>query len=150
MKLGLLAVFAGLALISYRTFNQSAQALTLTAKHQEMKQFSLLVRVPETYSEAQVKSAGVQWNNLIEQWKAAGIYVLSFAFPGESYTVSGTGGKTVKKESVLSGNLRVVSQVVLRAASIEQALELAKSVPVLLYGGTVEVREIPKPIQPAG
>lgn len=111
-----------------------------------MKQFSLLVRVPEAYGAERAKAVTPQWDELIEQWKAAGVYVLSFAFPGESYTVSGT-AKTVKKETVLAGNLKVVSNLVLRAESMEQALELAKSCPILIHGGTVEVREIPKPIE---
>lgn len=112
-----------------------------------MKQFSLLVRVPETYSPEQAKAVGPAWDKLIEQWKAEGVYILSFAFPGESFTVSGV-EKVVKKESVISGNLRVVSNIVLQSETMEVALELAKRCPVLLYGGSVEVRQIPKPVKP--
>lgn len=133
--------------ISDETFAQTNNT-SVSSKNKEMKQFSLLVRVPETYSTEQVKLAGQQWEALIERWKTAGIYVLSFAFPGEGYTISGAAEKLVKKESVLSGNLRVVSNIVLQVETIEQALEHAKSCPILLYGGTVEVREIPKPIRP--
>jgi hypothetical protein len=114
-------------------------------KNNEMKQFSLLVRVPDTYGAEQAKLVNPQWDKLIEQWKAEDVYVLSFAFPGESHTISGP-EKTVKKEVVLSGNLKVVSHIVLQSQTIEQALNLAKSCPILLYGGTVELREIPKPI----
>ena len=110
-----------------------------------MKQFSLLVRVPETYTTTQAKAVNPEWDKLLEQWKAEGVYILSFAFPGESFTVSGD-EKLIKKESVLSGNLRVVSNIVLQSETIEHALELAKSCPILVHGGTVEVREIPKPI----
>ncbi len=110
-----------------------------------MKQYSVLVRVPETYSAEQVKLANPQWEQLLEQWKTAGVYVLSFAFPGESYTVSGA-DKTVGNKAILSGNLRVVSNIVLQAETMAQAVELAKSCPVLTYGGAVEIREIPKPI----
>jgi hypothetical protein len=112
-----------------------------------MKQFSLLVRVPVTYSSEQAKAVGPAWEKLLEQWKAESVYVLSFAFPGESFTVSGV-EKVVKKESVISGNLRVVSNIVLQAETMEDALEQAKDCPILLYDGTVEVREIPKPINP--
>lgn len=101
-----------------------------------------MVRVPDTYTTEQAKLVNPQWEKALEQWKANHAYVLSFAFPGESYTISGV-GKTVKKESVLAGNQRVVSNIVLQAESITQALELAKECPVLLYGGLVEVREIP-------
>jgi hypothetical protein len=107
-----------------------------------MKQYSLLVRVPDTYGTEQAKSAGPQWEKVIEQWKADEVYVLSFAFPGDSYTVTGK-EKLIKKETVLSDNLKAVSNIVLQAKTIEEALDLAKSCPVLLYGGKVEVREIP-------
>lgn len=111
-----------------------------------MKQFSLLVRVPNSYDTKQAKAVNPQWDKLIEKWKAKGVYILSFAFPGESYTVSGT-EKMIRKETVISDNLKVVSNIVLQAENIEQALDLSKSCPILPYGGTVEVREIPKPIQ---
>ncbi len=112
-----------------------------------MKQYSLLVSVPDTYGTEQAKSVGPKWEKLLEQWKADSVYVLSFAFPGESFTVSGN-EKLIKKETVLSGNLKVVSHIVLQAETIEQALELSKSCPILLYGGKVEVREIPKLVKP--
>lgn len=132
MKTGLSAIIICMALIGGKT--------------QAQKQYSLLVRVPDTYGPEQAKSAGPLWDKLLEKWKADGVYVLSFAFPGESYTVSGN-EKAVKKETVLSGNLKVVSNIVLRAESIAHALTLAKSCPVLLHGGKVEVREIPKAVQ---
>jgi hypothetical protein len=95
-----------------------------------MKQYSLLVRVPDTYGTEQAKSAGPQWEKVIEQWKADEVYVT-----GKE--------KLIKKETVLSDNLKAVSNIVLQAKTIEEALDLAKSCPVLLYGGKVEVREIP-------
>lgn len=110
-----------------------------------MKQFSLLVRVPETYSPEQAKQVNPEWDKLLAQWKADGVYVLSFAFPGESFIVSGS-EKEVKRESLLSGNLRVVSNLVVQTESMEEALKLAQSCPVLAYGGAIEVREIPRPI----
>jgi hypothetical protein len=111
-----------------------------------MKQFSLLVRVPDTYSTEQAKSVGPQWDKLIEQWKAEGVYVLSFAFPGESFTVSSS-EKVIKKQTVLSGNLKVVSNLVLQSNTMEDVLDLAKSCPILQYGGSVEIREIINPVQ---
>lgn len=143
MKSGLFAVIICL-LYSGADAQSGNQAATSSKKH-VMKQFSLLVRVPETYSREQVQIANKQWEQLLEQWKASGIYVISFAFPGESYTVSGA-DKTVRKESVFSGNLRAVSNIVLQAENMDQALELAKSFPVLPFGGSVELREIPKPL----
>lgn len=110
-----------------------------------MKQFSLLVRVPNSYNSDQAEEVFPEWEKLLDEWQKSGIYVLSFAFPGESYTVSGA-TKTVKKETVLSDNLKVVSQVIIHANDMPHTLELAKKIPVLPHGGSVEVREIPKPI----
>jgi len=134
-----------LACIGCNTYAQPGN-MTSQPKDIQMKQFSILVRVPDTYSSEQAKLVGPQWDKQLEKWKAEGSYVLSFAFPGESHTVSGP-EKVVKKESVLSGNLRVVSNIVLQAETLEGALELAKGCPILAYGGTVEVREIPKQIE---
>lgn len=139
MKSGLLAIGIFLMLTGGQTFAQTGIDTT-QSKSKKMKQFSLLVRVPVSYGPEQVKAAGIQWNQLLEKWKAEGVYVLSFPFPGESYTVSGP-EKAIKKETVLSGNLKVVSNVVLLAENIEQAVELSKSIPVLPYGGQVEIRE---------
>lgn len=126
-------------------FTSYAQTGTLESKNVKMKQFSLLVRVPLTYGCVQAKAVNPLWDNLIAEWKNKGVYVISFAFPGESYTVSGT-EKIVKKETVIAENLKVVSNIVLQTDIIETALDFAKQCPILQYGGTVEVREIPKPI----
>lgn len=145
MKSGLLAISVCLMLVSCKALAQTGVD-TSQSKSKKMKQFSLLVRVPNSYDTKQAKAVNPQWDKLIEKWKAKGVYILSFAFPGESYTVSGT-EKMIRKETVISDNLKVVSNIVLQAENIEQALDLSKSCPILPYGGTVEVREIPKPIQ---
>lgn len=115
------------------------------SKSFQMKQYSLLVRVPSDYSTETAKAVNPAWEKLLQQWKEEQVYVISFAFPGESFTVSGK-EKAEKKESVLSGNLRVVSNLVVQAESMEKALALAKRCPILEFGGSVEVREIPKPL----
>lgn len=107
-----------------------------------MKEFSFLVRVPVSYSREQVSAAGTKWNLLIEKWKSDGIYMISFPFPGDGYVVAGK-NKVIKKEAVITDNLKVVSNIFLRAKDMESALELAKTFPILEYEGTVEVREIP-------
>lgn len=145
MKSGLFAVFATLFL-SGVTLAQTGSEVLPPIKIKKMKQFSLLVRVPDTYHPEQAKTVNPLWDKLLATWKATGVYVISFAFPGEGYTVTGD-EKTIKKETVFSGHLRVVSNIVLQTATMQQALELSKACPVLPYGGTVEVREIPRLIQ---
>ena len=145
MKAGPLVIIICLAFIGSKAIAQINSASS--SKMNTMKQFSLLVRVPDTYGKDQAQLVGPLWDKLIDQWKEADVYILSFPFPGESYTISGS-ERIMRKETVLSNNLKVVSNIVLQSESMEQALELAKSCPILQYGGTVEVREIPNPIKP--
>lgn len=127
--------------------SSSSEKFNQHQRKDQMKQFSLLVRVPTSYTSEQAKSVNPKWENLLTEWKAENAYVLSFAFPGESYTISGL-DNTVKQETVLSGSLRVVSNIVLQAGSFEEAIELAKRCPILAFGGSVEVREIQNPLRP--
>jgi hypothetical protein len=106
-----------------------------------MKEFSFVVRVPVSYSKEQVQQANSVWTTLLENWKKEGAYIISFPFPAEGYVVSGK-EKSIKKGSVTSDDQRVVSCIFLRAGSIDEATELAKTFPVLEFGGSVEVREI--------
>src|SRR5690242_18474034 len=112
MKTVLSAVILSLALSGNAAYSQTGSSSQ--SKNNQMKQYSLLVRVPDTYTTEQARTAGPQWDKVLEQWKADGVYVLSFAFPGEGYTVTGK-EKEVNKETVFSGNLRVVSNIVLQA-----------------------------------
>lgn len=96
--------------------------------------FVVLVRVPANYSNELAKSVHPQWVQTIEDWKASGHYVTSFAFPGTAETFPA---------QTTTDSMRLVSNIVLRAENKAQAMELAKACPVLKYGGSVEVREIP-------
>ena len=145
MKQNLLVTIICIAMATYKSYghvNIDSSKTNITA----MKQFSLLIRVPETYGSDKAKMLSPQWDKLLTDWKESGVYVVSFAFPGESYTVNGT-EKTVKKEIVLSNNLKVVSNIVIQTESMEKALEFAKHCPILKHEGTVEVREIPNQIR---
>lgn len=145
MKSYLLTIIISATLIGGKASAQTNSTAT-QSKNNQMKQFSLLIRVPVTYTSEQVKLANPLWEKTLQEWKSKGVYILSFAFPGESYTVSGS-TKAVKKETIISNNLKVVSNIVLQAESMEQVIELAKECPILTYEGSVEIREIPKPLQ---
>lgn len=144
MKSYLLMGIIGLASFSCKTYAQTNTpgSQTEIKKSINMKEFILLVRVPTTYSSEQAKAVNPKWNIVLDKWKADSVFVTSFVFPGESYVLSGA-DRLVKKIPVVADNLKVVSSIILRAASLENAVELAKVAPVLEYGGTVEVREIP-------
>lgn len=100
-----------------------------------MKAFIVLVKVPLTYTTEQAKAVNPQWDKAIADWKASGHYITSFAYPGESRIIAPQPAKE---------NLKQVSSILLRAENIEEATALAKACPILQYGGSVEIREIPK------
>lgn len=54
--------------------------------------------------------------------------------------------KLVKQETVIANQLKVVSNQVLQAKYWDQVIALAMACPILNYGGSVEIRDIPKPI----
>lgn len=144
MKLSILAVITGLTLFTHATYGQKDNftSHSETRKSTHMKEFSLLIRVPLTYTSEQAKAVNPKWNALINQWTVDSIYITSFAFPGDGYVITGS-EKIVTKEAVVSNNLKVVSNLFIRALNIEKAIELAKACPILEFSGTVEVREIP-------
>lgn len=112
-----------------------------------MKQFSLLVSVPESYDTEHAEEINPQWDELVQQWKWEGICVRSYSFPDSGYTISGI-DKVIRQESIQSDGLKTISNIILQAYTMQDALVLAKSCPVLSYGGTVEVREIPQVAEP--
>jgi hypothetical protein len=99
------------------------------------------VRVPITYTPEQVVAANEVWKVLLDKWKQQNIYITSFPFPSDGSLVSGK-EKTVTNGSVITNGFKVVSNIFLSAESEESAIELAKTFPVLEYGGSVEIRKI--------
>lgn len=149
MKSNLLAGFICLALFCGNTYAQTNTPGTSskTTKTSKMKEFILFVRVPVTYTTEQAKAVNPEWNLVTNKWKADGIFVTSFVCPGDSYVVSGA-ERSVKKEPVVADNLKIVSNIILLAENLENAVELAKACPVLQYGGSIEVRAVqPRVVQ---
>lgn len=109
-------------------------------KTKNMNEYILLIRLPLPYGPEEAAAVRPRWNALTDQWKADGIFVTSFIFPSVGYVLSGN-DKAVK-EQVVSNNLRVISNIVIKAADMETAVSLAKKCPILEQGGTVEVREV--------
>lgn len=125
----------GLGLYSQNTNNS-------TKNQKTMKEFILIVRLPEAYSTDDAVAVRPQWNALTDKWKAEGTFITSYVFPNPGYVVLDA-QKNSKKEYVkTSGGLKEVSNIIVQAVDLEQALNLAKLCPVLEQGGTVEVREV--------
>ena len=141
---------SGLLLINAQVFPQvkTNQSLIQPKKETKMKnessefkEYILLVHLPLNYGPEQAQEVREQWGRLLDQWKANGTYVTSFVYPNDGYLVKGP-QKVLTKEGIVSDNFRLVSNLILRAASYEAALELAKNCPVIEQGGIIEVREI--------
>lgn len=110
-----------------------------------MKEFILLIRLPQDYGSEQALAVREQWNALTGQWKADGTFVTSFVFPSKSYVISENG--KVTNEQVIANGRRIISCIVVKAPDIDAALSLGKKCPVLAQNGTVEVREVqPRPL----
>jgi len=148
MKSKILTGIICLTLFSFKTYAQTTTSnpQTENKKTIKMKEFILIVRLPITYTQ-QSNEVNEKWAKVVQKWKADSVFVMSFVFPTEGYVLSGS-ERTVKKESVISNNLRVVSNIILLANDIEAAIELAKVCPIFDFGGTVEVREVQRPVQP--
>jgi len=84
-----------------------------------------------------------QWFGWIEDLKAKGLYISGEALNPGGKTVKGkdpvvTDGPFAESKEVVGGYF------IIKAASIEEAAEIAKSSPDLPLGGSVEVRELMK------
>ncbi|WP_166922029.1 YciI family protein [Flavobacterium poyangense] len=144
MKSRLLVFIAFTVFASSQTYAQSKINVP-QSNNNKMKEYSLLIRVPVTYTTEQAKTVGPKWDALLNQWKENNIYIISFPFPGEGYIVSGPDKKIVKGY-IISEGLKVVSNLFIRSENMETAIELSKACPILEFGGSVEVREIPQKV----
>jgi len=110
----------------------------------KMKEYMLLIHLPLSYGPDQASALREKWTALTDQWKANGIFVSSFVFPGESYIVAGT--NSVTQKDIVSNGLKVVSTIIIRASDFKEAVQLAQNCPILEQEGIVEVREVqPRP-----
>ncbi len=109
----------------------------------QLKEFMLLFRYEpsnEEPTQQQLDDMHKHWGDFIGgiamQGKLVGTHQLGFS--GKQITANKdiTDGVYVADNHMLGGNM------ILKTASLEEAAELAKGCPILLMGGTVEVREI--------
>jgi hypothetical protein len=110
---------------------------------EKLKEFMLLFRMEPSNqqpTEAQLNEMHQQWGdfigNIAMQGKLVSTHQLGFEGVQIAADQSTTQGIYVANNQILAGNM------VLKAINIDQAVNLAKKCPILLMGGTVEVREI--------
>ena len=109
----------------------------------QLNEFMLLFRFEPTNQEptpAQLQEMHQQWGAFIGgiamQGKLVSTYQLGFDGRQIFADLTTQEGFQIAEGKTLSGNM------VLKAESIEVATELAKKCPILLMGGTVEVRNL--------
>jgi len=134
MKKFLLMV--GLAIACIRGFAQQQGG--------DSKQFMLIVRyrtdAPAPSAEL-MKTNGEHWGQFIADVAKSGKLVSGLRPQQTGRTIAGH-DKTVQ-ESAYVGDKAVVSAFfVVKAASLDEATEIAKKVPIYEMGGSVEIREI--------
>jgi hypothetical protein len=107
----------------------------------ELKEFMLLFRsqpINELPTPAQLQEMQGQWGKFIGgiamQGKLVSTYQLGFEGTQIFADHTTQNGLQIAEGKTMTGNL------VLKAESLEVATELAKNCPILLVGGTVEVR----------
>ena len=110
-----------------------------------MKEFMLIFRNEKT--EGAEKPSAEQMQAIMKQWQS---WIRGIAKMGQ---YSGTNrllpeGKSIKPDKIISdGPYMEVKEmvggyVIVKAGSLNEAVELAKGCPNLLYGGNVEVRAV--------
>lgn len=134
-KIALLAVL----LTSDIAFCQVKSPLLI--KTEKMKEYLLLIRLPLSYGPEQAAAVRGQWKALTDRWKADGIFVTSFIAPTQGYVITGE-ERTISKKTIVSNDTKLISNIIIKTADIEQAAKLAQLCPVLNQGGTVEVKEV--------
>ncbi|MGL5888501.1 MAG: YciI family protein [Bacteroidia bacterium] len=110
----------------------------------QSKEFMLLFRFDATQThqptEAELAEQNQQWGsfigNIAMQDKLVSTHHLGFEGKEVSADKSVTDGIYVAQSEMLGGNM------IIRAASIDEAVEISKDCPILAIGGRVEVREI--------
>lgn len=109
----------------------------------QLKEFMLLFR----YEPSNQEPTAEQLSTMHKHW---GDFIGNIAMQGKLVSTHQLGfeGKQIHANQntaegiYISENLTLGGNMVLKAESIEQATEIAKKCPILMMGGTVEVRDV--------
>ena len=110
-----------------------------------MNEFMLIFRnaMPKGHekpSAEQMQTMVSQWQNWITEISYLGKYSSTNRLLPEGKTIKP--GKVVTDGPFVEGKEMVGGYLVIKADTLNEAVELAKSCPALEYGGTVEVRSV--------
>ena len=96
----------------------------------------------KTLPPAEMEKLMGAWFGWITDLRNKGAYKDGDPLDDAGRVVSGLGGKTVTDRPFAEGKEEVGGYLMIQAASLDAASEIAKGCPVLLNGGSVEVRQI--------
>ncbi|WP_461095279.1 YciI family protein [Spirosoma gilvum] len=108
-----------------------------------MKEYVFLVQfgLQQTLTPEQQKQNSADWGKLIQHWTEQGVFVGSSLINQPGVVISGP-ERTVSQGYLPNADFRVVSAIRVMAADLNEAVEMAKSCPILAYQGKIEVREV--------
>ncbi|WP_341227471.1 hypothetical protein [uncultured Arcticibacterium sp.] len=110
---------------------------------EQLKEFMLLFRLNPSHaapSPEQLLQTQKQWSDFIANIAMQGKLVSThqLGFDGKQITAD----YSIKDEINICQHESMSGNMILKAPTLERALQLAKKCPILLMGGTIEVRNI--------
>lgn len=109
----------------------------------KLEEFMIIFRlVPNTEPSTpeQVEQMHQQWGAFIGSIASQGKLLGTHRLKLEGKLLSQASG--LKDEIVVSGNQVITGNMIIKAESMEEVVEIAKKCPIILAGGSVELREI--------
>ena len=112
-----------------------------------MKEYIFLLRgYPNHLTLEETQQLRLQWGRLVPRWREEKKFVEGYIFSDDGHTIEGAPERLVNDKTVIEHGMQAAGFVIILAADMEEALQLAKLCPLLDFGGTVEVRErVPQP-----
>ncbi len=110
---------------------------------EKLKEFMLLFRMEPSNQQPtpeQLSEMHKQWGDFIGNIAMQGKLVSTHQLSFEGKQIAAN--QSITESIYIANNQTLAGNMVLKAISIDQAVTLAKKCPILLMGGTVEVRQI--------
>jgi len=110
-----------------------------------MKKFIILVRETETPAdkpnEQELKDQRAKWDQWFGKYRASGNFIGGSGLVSNGKMIKG-GGAEVINQAHHGDNERVAGYLLIKAETLDEAVEIAKELPTYRFGGYTEVREL--------
>ena len=107
-------------------------------------QFMLIIRFKSDFqppSDEAVKANIKKWQDYMGDLAKSGDLVSGYRPANGGLTISGT-GKTLKNDPYVSDGMQISSVIIIKAANMEAAKDIANKCPVFEFDGSIEVRPL--------